>query len=53
MRYYYRNGDIPILILSLHGGKDKLKCFPRKNHKNIVIHMSKKKHKDTILVKKS
>jgi hypothetical protein len=35
MRYYYRNGDIPILILSLHGGKDKLKCFPRKNHKNI------------------
>tara|TARA_B100001093_G_C26761057_1_gene985720 strand:- start:421 stop:1203 length:783 start_codon:yes stop_codon:yes gene_type:complete len=35
MRYYYRNGDIPILILSLHGGKNKLKCSPRKKHKNI------------------
>jgi len=35
MKYYYRNGDIPILILSLHGGKNKVNCDPRKPSKDI------------------
>ena len=32
MSYYFRNGDIPILILSLHGGHNHLNCSPRKPH---------------------
>lgn len=35
MNYYYRNGDIPILILSLHGGNKKVKCSPRKPNKSV------------------
>ena len=35
MKYYYRNGNIPILILSLHGGKKKVNCSPRKDNNNI------------------
>ena len=35
MNYYYRNGDIPILILSLHGGNQKVKCSPRKPNKSV------------------
>jgi len=29
MKYIYRRGDIPIIILSIHGGADKLNCNPR------------------------
>jgi hypothetical protein len=35
MNYHYRNGEIPILILSIHGGQKHLNCPPREQHTSI------------------